>query len=138
MISWFRARLPRGDAGSVTVYVVSMMLGAIIIVGLAVDGSRATQGTARAEAVAAEAARAGGQAIDPAAALQGNDVVDPTAAVIAAQAYLDAAGVSGQVQVSGNLLIVDVTLSTPTVILDLIGISTLDLEGHAVADLVRS
>ncbi len=119
-------------------YVVSMMLGALVIAGLAVDGSRATQGTAMAEAVAAEAARAGGQAIDPAAALQGNDVVDPAAAVAAAQSYLDAAGISGQVQVSGNLLIVDVTLSTPTVILDLIGISTLDLEGHAVADLVRS
>lgn len=127
-----------GDRGSVTIYLIGMILAALLVAGLAVDGSRAAQGAARAQSIAAEAARAGGQAIDPAAALQGQDVVDPAAAVAAAQSYLSAAGVAGQVQVSGNQLIVDVTVSTSTSFLALIGIESFTLEGHGVADLVRS
>ena len=52
--------------------------------------------TQRANAIADEAARAGGQALDVSAALAGQVRVDPTAAVAAAQDYLDRNGVQGR------------------------------------------
>jgi hypothetical protein len=137
MNCWNRHRL-RGDRGSVTVYALGMMLALFVVAGVAVDGTRAAQASADANAIAAQAARSGGQAIDPAAAVQGQDVVDPAAAVAAAQSYLSAAGVSGQVQIVGNQVLVDVTISTETTFLQLLGISTFTLDGHATADLARS
>jgi len=131
-------RRPRGERGSVTVYVVAMMVSLFTVIGLAVDGTQAAQAVSHANAIAAQAARTGGQAIDPAAAVQGQDVVDPAAAVAAAQSYLAAAGVDGQVQIVGNQVVVDVTISTQTTFLALIGINEFTLDGHATADLARS
>ncbi len=138
MNSWPNRHRLRGDRGSVTVYALGMMLALFVVAGVAVDGTRAAQASAHANAIAAQAARSGGQAIDPAAAVQGQDVVDPAAAVAAAQSYLSAAGVSGQVQIVGNQVLVDVTISTETTFLQLLGISTFTLDGHATADLARS
>ncbi len=132
------SRCMRGDRGSVTVYVVAMAMALLVVTGLAVDGSQAAQAVSRANAIAGQAARAGGQAIEPSSAVQGQDVVDPAAAVAAAQSYLDAAGVDGQVQIVGNQVVVDVTISTQTTFLSLIGINTFTLDGHATADLARS
>lgn len=131
-------RRPRGERGSVTVYVVAMMVSLFTVIGLAVDGTQAAQAVSHANAIAAQAARTGGQAIDQAAAVQGQDVVDPAAAVAAAQSYLAAAGVDGQVQIVGNQVVVDVTISTQTTFLALIGINEFTLDGHATADLARS
>lgn len=131
-------RRPRGDRGSVTVFAVAAFLGVVIVAGLAVDGSRAAQAAARAQAVAAEAARAGGQSIDPAAAIRGEEVVDPAAAVAAAQTYLAAAAVPGTVQVVGNQLVVDVTVTSDTTLLALVDVDGFSMTGHAVADLIRS
>jgi len=138
MRSWLKRRRPREDRGSVTVYVVGMAMTLLIVTGLAVDGSQAAQAASHANGIAAQAARTGGQAINPASAVQGQDVVDPAAAVAAAQSYLDAAGVDGQVHIVGNQVVVDVTISTQTTFLSLIGINTFTLDGHATADLVRS
>ena len=121
-----------------TVYVVAMMVSLFTVIGLAVDGTQAAQAVSHANAIAAQAARTGGQAINPASAVQGQDVVDPAAAVAAAQSYLDAAGVDGQVQIVGNQVVVDVTISTQTTFLALIGINEFTLDGHATADLARS
>lgn len=131
-------RRPHGERGSVTVYVMGIMVSLFAVIGLAVDGTQAAQAVSHANAIAAQAARTGGQSIDPAAAIQGQDVVDPAAAVAAAQAYLDVADVDGQVQIVGNQVVVDVTISTQTTFLSLIGINEFTLAGHAAADLARS
>lgn len=133
-----RVRGPIGDRGSVTVYALSMIVAVFTVTGVAVDGSRAAQAAAHANAIAAEAARAGGQAIDPAAAIRGDDVVDPAAAVAAAQSYLAAADVSGTVAVVGNRLIVDVQITTATTFLAIAGIDGFTLDGHAESNLTRS
>lgn len=136
LVAW---RLP-GDRerGSVTVYAVAVVVALFIVVGTAVDGSRAAQAAADANTVAAEAARAGGQAIDPAAAIRGEDLVDAAAAVAAAQSYLAAAGVDGQVQVVGNRLLVDVQIDSTTTFLQIVAVDGFTLDGHGESDLTRS
>lgn len=133
-----RLRRPRGDRGSVTVYALAMIVTLFTVTGVAVDGSRAAQAAAHANAVASEAARAGGQAIDPAAAIGGGIEVDPAAAVAAAESYLAAAGVPGTVQVLGNRLIVDVQITSSTTFLAIAGFDGFTLDGHGETDLVRS
>jgi Flp pilus assembly protein TadG len=111
--------------------------GLLLIIGLAVDGGAKVQATQRANAIADEAARAGGQALDRSAALTGDVRVDVAAAVAAAQDYLDRNDVPGTVTVvDADTLAVTTTITEPTVLLGLIGIDTLTVDGSGTADLV--
>ena len=113
-------------------------------IGLGVDGSRAAQGMATADAIAEEAARAGGQALDSAALHRGTVAVDRAAAQTAARAYLTAADTADPTRtitatvtlVAPDRLRVQVTATQPTVLLGLIGIDTLTVHGSADAVLV--
>jgi Flp pilus assembly protein TadG len=127
------------ERGSVTVFFAISALGLLLLVGLVADGGAKLRATQRADATAAEAARAGGQALSLADAVAGtHDRVDRTAAIRAAQSYLSAAGAAGSVTVSDDRtrLIVTVEDSTPTVFLGLIGIDQLAVTGSAQAVLV--
>jgi Flp pilus assembly protein TadG len=132
-------RLPQADAerGAIGVFLAVLVPGLLLIIGLAVDGGAKVAATQRANAIADEAARAGGQALDVSAALTGQVRVDPAAAVAAAQDYLSRTGVQGTVTVvDADTLQVSTTISEPTTFLGLIGISTLTVEGTGTADLV--
>jgi len=132
-------RRPQPDAerGAIGVFLAVLVPGLLLIIGLAVDGGAKVAATQRANAIADEAARAGGQALDVSAALAGQIRVDPAAAVAAAQGYLDRNQVQGAVTVvDGDTLQVTTTISEPTTFLGLIGISTLTVEGTGVADLI--
>ena len=141
----FRARYhqaagPDRQVGSVTVFVAITMAGLLVLCGLVADGGVKLRAIQRADAVAAEAARAGGQALDLPAAVDGTQVrVDRLAAVNAATAYLAATRQSGSVTVGvdGTTLDVTVTTPSPTVFLGLIGIPTLTVTGHGRARLVH-
>ncbi|UOY00016.1 TadE/TadG family type IV pilus assembly protein [Blastococcus sp. PRF04-17] len=125
------------ERGSIAVFVAVLVPGLLLIIGLAVDGGAKVAATQRANAVADEAARAGGQALDVSAALAGQVRVEPIAAVAAAQNYLDRNGVEGQVSVvDGDTLQVTTRISQPTIFLGLIGISTFTVEGIGTAELV--
>lgn len=125
------------ERGSIAVFLAVLVPGLLLIVGLAVDGGAKVAATQRANAVADEAARAGGQALDVSVALAGQVQVDPIAAVAAAQDYLDRNGVEGAVTVvDGDTLQVTTTVSQPTIFLGLVGISTFTVEGFGTADLV--
>lgn len=94
----------------------------------------------RADRLAAEAGRVGGQAIDVPAAITGEPpTVDARAAVIASQAYLRANGVTGRVSVgdAGRSLTINVTATANTVFLGLIGVNTVTARGSAKVSLVR-
>ncbi|MFB7738457.1 TadE/TadG family type IV pilus assembly protein [Streptomyces sp. NPDC056112] len=133
-----RARLD--DAGGVTVFVAVCVIALIGIIGVAVDGGSKMRATERADYVAGEAARAGGQAIDPADAISGRAiVVDPQAAAAAAQAYLRSAGATGTVSVSGDgkTLTVTVTGTYDTKFLSVVGIGSLSVTGHGKAVLLH-
>ncbi|RSN14856.1 hypothetical protein DMH25_07580 [Streptomyces sp. WAC 01325] len=128
------------DRGGVTVFVAVCALALIGIIGIAVDGGSKLRATERADYLAGEAARAGGQAIDPAEAITGRAiVVDPQEAAAAAQAYLQSAGASGTVTVSGDgkTLSVVVTGSYDTTFLSAVGIGSLSVTGHGKATLLH-
>jgi len=124
----------------VTLFLVITVVGLLAMVGLCVDGAAKIRNVQRADTLAAEAGRAGGQAIDVPASIVGKPpVVDARAAVAAAQAYLARNGVAGSVAVidGGRVLEVEVTSSSRTVFLGLIRIDTMTVHGHATVTLVR-
>ncbi|MFJ8509699.1 TadE/TadG family type IV pilus assembly protein [Streptomyces avermitilis] len=128
------------DRGGVTVFVAVCVLALIGIIGVAVDGGSKMRATERADYIAGEAARAGGQAIDPAKAISGKAiVVDPQDAQAAAQAYLRSAGATGTVSVSGDgkTLNVNVTGSYDTKFLSVVGIGSLSVTGQGKATLLH-
>ncbi|MEU1201272.1 pilus assembly protein TadG-related protein [Streptomyces sp. NPDC005813] len=134
------ARVRGDDRGGVTVFVAVCVLALIGIIGVAVDGGAKMAATERADYVAGEAARAGGQAIDPAKAVTGKAiVVDPQDAAAAAQAYLRSAGATGTVSVAGDGRSVSVTVhgSSNTTFLSAVGIGSLPVTGHATATLLH-
>ncbi|MGX1266960.1 TadE/TadG family type IV pilus assembly protein [Streptomyces phaeoluteigriseus] len=136
----WRSQGRRDDHGGVTVFVAVCVLALIGIIGVAVDGGSKMRATERADYIAGEAARAGGQAIDPADAISGTAiVVDPQNAQAAAQAYLRSAGATGTVSVSGDgkTLTVHITGAYDTKFLSVVGIGSLSVSGHGKATLLH-
>ncbi|MEU7798763.1 pilus assembly protein TadG-related protein [Micromonospora arborensis] len=105
-----RSPHPR-DHGRVSIFLAITMIGVLAIVGLTFDGAGQLRTLQRAENLAAEAARAGGQAIDRATAIQGGPTrIDQAQALVAVDNYLDAAaGTAGHTvsfpEVAGETLI---------------------------------
>lgn len=123
--------------GALSVPAAISVLALAIAIGLGIDGVRAAQGLATADAVAEEAARAAGQALDVATARRGSAAVDPVAAATAAQRYLETAGVPGTVAVVDPQRIrVEVSITRPTVLLGLIGRPEISSTGQADALLI--
>jgi len=92
------ARRSGDDRGSVTVFAALAGLALLLMTGLVVDGAATLRASARAEQVAAEAARAAAQAADT----RGTAIrIDQPAATRAARAYLAAAGVGGRIRFTG-------------------------------------
>lgn len=136
-----RPRRVAREAGSITVWLAAMSLSLVLLVGLAVDGSGQIHAKQRAQAIAAEAARAGAQQLLAQDAVRGQDpVLDPPAAIAAATTYL--AGVpeiSGTAALTSATTVAVTTSATyTTTFLNLIGITTLTVTGHAEADLNRT
>ncbi|MBW0108389.1 hypothetical protein I4I84_06515 [Pseudonocardia sp. KRD-182] len=123
--------------GAVSAPMAIAALALLAAIGLGIDGVRAAQGLATADAVAEEAARAAGQALDVDELRRGSAVVDPAAAVAAAQAHLAAAGVDGTVTVVAPQRIrVEARITQPTVLLGLVGRTEITSRGAAEAVLV--
>ncbi len=140
-MTWMSARARRwDDRGGVTVFVAVCVVALIGIIGVAVDGGGKMRALERADHVAGEAARAGGQAIDPTAAISGESiVVKPQDAVAAAQAYLRSVGATGTVSVSadGKTLTVHTTGTYTTKFLPVVGIGSMPVTGHGSATLLH-
>ena len=129
------------ERGSVAVWMITTSMAMILLVGLAVDLSGRVYAKQRAQDVAAEAARAGGQQLQGAAAIRGQGaVVDPGPAIAAANTYIAAApGITGTVSVVGGTSVVANTSTTYTTkFLSIIGITTLTVTGHAEVQVNRA
>ncbi|MEH0935753.1 hypothetical protein [Micromonospora psammae] len=85
------------DEGRVSLFLAVTMLGVLMIIGVAYDGAGQLRTLQRADDLAAEAARSGGQVIDRAAAIEGRPkVIDESGARAAVAQYLgDNADVTG-------------------------------------------
>ena len=128
----------RGDEGSLSLFYCVAALCIFVVIGLVADGGGALNAAARADDVAQEAARAGGQQLDAGKAIPGEAVeVDPSAAAHAARAYLDREGVDGTVTVAdgGTTLEVHVDDTYPTSFSSLIGVASIHVSGHGTAHL---
>lgn len=124
-----------GGAVSAPMAIAAVAL--LAAIGMGIDGVRAAQDLATADAVAEEAARAAGQALDVDELRRGSAVVDPAAAVAAAQAHLAAAGVDGTVTVLAPQRIrVEARITQPTILLGLVGRTEITSSGAAEAVLV--
>ncbi|MET7621935.1 pilus assembly protein TadG-related protein [Streptomyces sp. NPDC005408] len=130
----------RRDHGGIAVFTTICTIVLLAIIGLVLDGGGKLRATERADALALEAARAGGQAIDPGAAITGAAIrVDPQAATAAAYAYLNRAGVSGRVSTSEDSTQVTVTVTETyeTKFLPVVGIGSMSVTGHGTATLLH-
>jgi Flp pilus assembly protein TadG len=133
-----RARLTGRDSGSLTLMLSVLMVALLALSGLVIDGGRKLNQSARASAIAQEAARAGVGMVDRSAAYKaGVFQVAEREALAAARAYLASAGVFGSVSAEGSRRIrVTVTIRERTLVLSVVGIDTMTSTGSAVASLV--
>ena len=141
MPGWMLPAADDRERGSLSPMVAIVALASLIMIGLAYDGGQKAQATQRAIAIADEAARAGGQAVNPEGVIgQAPAAVDVAAAVAAAESYLNAAGVDGDISIApgGRQLVVTTTIQIQTVFLGLIGIESMTVVGTGEADLVGS
>ena len=127
------------ERGSVTVWMAASAVAMILLVGLAVDLGGQVHAQQRAQGIAAQAARTGGEQIDT-ASMRGQVVrADAAAAKAAALAYLHAAGVSGTVTVQGGTTLqVHTADSYRPLFLTYIGITSIPVTGQATARIARS
>jgi Flp pilus assembly protein TadG len=139
-------RKNRRDAGGISILLAIGLTAILMIIGLSVDAGGVMRTTHRADDIAAEAARVGGQVIDVSAILAGHPHVldtsnDNLAIRTAVNQYLATAGATGTVQVAADHqhLTVTVTLVYNTVILSLFGgDSSFTVTGTATAALVTT
>jgi Flp pilus assembly protein TadG len=102
------------DAGAVTVLVAALLPALLLVFALVVDGTDQLRVQSRADAIAAEAARAAGTAVNTRGATVD---LDPAAARHAAQSYLAARGHSGSILLSpGGTVRATATHSEPAAI----------------------
>ncbi|GAB3948644.1 pilus assembly protein TadG-related protein [Micromonospora vulcania] len=134
------ARPASGEQGRVSIFLAVTMVGVLAIVGLSVDGAGQLRTLQRADNLAAEAARAGGQAIDRATAIEGGPKrINQAEARVAVTHYLAAAGVASHTvsfpQVAGETLVrVRVTITYRRSMLGLFGMAdTVTVTGEATA-----
>ncbi|WP_116202353.1 hypothetical protein [Amycolatopsis circi] len=102
------------DTGSASVLVAVLVPALLLVLALVVDGSARLRVIARADAIAAEAARAANTAVNTRGPLV---AVDTTTAANTATAYLARSGRSGTVSVVGPRAVrVTVTVTEPTTV----------------------
>ncbi|WP_410644573.1 pilus assembly protein TadG-related protein [Amycolatopsis sp. lyj-346] len=129
----------RGERGSASVLILGLSVAVLVGLGFAVDGTRKGQAYSQARSIAEEAARAGGQALRAHALAEGTDAdVDPQLAVVEAQHYLATSGAGGTARWDGRLLIVETTITRPTVFLGSIGIPAFTVHGTGTAVVVSA
>jgi Flp pilus assembly protein TadG len=133
------------DRGGISILFAIGMTAVMMIIGLSVDGGGRIREAQRANDIAAEAARAGGQQIDVVDAIAGAPtVLDQDAARAAVQSYLNQAAAADGITVHSysvsfpDTLHISVTLQLDyhTVVLAFIGVGNLTANGSGTAALV--
>ena len=111
----------RDDDGSVTAFIVVMIVALVLCAGLVFDGGRMVAARVTAADQAENAARVAAQQTSD--SRNGDEVaLDPDAAWRAGNEYLAAHGVSGSVGVAGTTVTVTVTSTTQMTMLAVIGV----------------
>lgn len=127
----------RGEQGSVTVFVVGILLALVVLGGLVFDGGSIIAGHREADAEAEGAARAAAEQVSIPALRSGQVLLMADQANSAAQQYLRHYGHNGTVTIEGDTVTVTVTYSVDMQVLNLIGLSTKTVTGTANATAVE-
>lgn len=123
----------RDEHGSVTPFVVVVVVALLAVAGLVIDGGYALGEKRKAMNVAEQAARVGSDTLNEGALRDGMVRVDPGRAVAEAEHYLRSVGAWGAVEVDGDEVRVTVTGRSETAILSAVGIRSLRVEATATA-----
>jgi hypothetical protein len=117
-----------------------MFVPLVALAGIVIDGGARLLAAENAAAVAQEAARAGAGMVNRSAAYaHGAFDVGQQQAITAARAYLAGAGYQGTVTAAGPFAIrVAVRVTTPSLVLSIIGIGPATVTKTATADLVTA
>ena len=129
-----------GEEGSVSLFLVVLLLAVFAVFGLVVDGGARLDGQREATNQAEQAARAAAQAIDPTSLRDGGSaVLDPAAARAAASLYLATVGnvtLTG-VHVTATTVTISVSTTVQPAVLSIIGVHALTVTGTGRAELLR-
>jgi hypothetical protein len=137
LIAVFPSAWDRNERGqSISLFVLVIMSALMITTGLVIDGGQKVAATSRAESAAAGAGRAAGNA---AATQQLGGADSGGAAVLAAKSYLAGQpGVVGTVSISNGVVSVATSANEPTILLSVIGISSVAGRGSARVNIVAT
>ncbi len=125
---------PRGpQEGSISAFVVLMLMVVFVLMGLVVDGGTALSAQQAASDEAEQAARAGAGALSVSALRAGVVQLDQQEAVTRAEDFTVAAGHPGTATVSSGTVTVRIHYSIHTQILGLVRIDTLPVSASASA-----
>ncbi len=120
-----------GDEGSITALVVVLAMTFVACAGLAVDGGRLVAAKIELGDHAENAARTGAQEVT--ALRSGFLEIDEPQAVDAAEEYLAAHGVDGDVQIQNNIVTVNVSQNIRMTLLSLFGVTSKTLSAQRSA-----
>jgi Flp pilus assembly protein TadG len=129
LVASIRVRI--GDEGSITALVVVLVMTFVACAGLAVDGGRLIAAKIELGDHAENAARAGAQEVT--SLRSGSLEINESQAEYAAEEYLVAHGVDGNIHIQNNRVIVNVSREISMTLLSLFGVKgrTLSAQGSA-------
>ena len=127
----------RNERGSASIWAILVIAGAFtVLLGLVVDGGRVIDARVAASRAAAQAARVGADALSSPSVRDGHDAVDVGAATARARTYLEHAGMSGTVSVTGQTVTVTVIGTSANQVLGVIGISSFPISETESAEAI--
>jgi beta-lactam-binding protein with PASTA domain len=126
-----------GERGSVTVFVVGVVLALVVMGGLVFDGGAVIAGHREADAEAEGAARAAAEQVSIPALRSGQIQLNAAGATQAADAYLRHYGRTGTVVVTGDEVTVTVSYPVEMQVLDVIGIRSKTVTGTGTATAIE-
>lgn len=128
----------RDERGQVTAMVAVLAVALLALGALVFDGGQILTARREANNLARQAARAGAQQLDVAQARTGTFTLDAAAAETAARQYLADEGITPtSVRVTGDRVEVTITLTQPTPLLSILGISEREVSATASARAAR-
>ncbi len=125
------------EQGSVTVFVVGVLLALMVMGGLVFDGGTIIAGHREADAQAEGAARAAAEQVSIPALRSGQTDLDSSRATTAAETYLRQYDHVGTVVVDGDSVTVTVSYQVDMQVLDLVGIRSKTVSATATATAVE-
>lgn len=130
------AKLRTDERGSITPMFVVFVPTLVLVIGLVVDGAGKIQANENAQTIASGASRAAANSVASQVIVNGGLSLDNHRAQIAARDYIEAAGMTGTVTVTGNEIHVTVETTYATKFISIVGITALPAEASATAEII--